>query len=345
MPTSEYCLEDFIFDLPDEQIAQHPAERREESKLFVLDRRKAEYIHSIFHDLPEFIRPGDLLVFNDAKVIPARIYFKRDGGGIVEVILANKLNERNWQIICNRTKRLREGEVLAAKKNSAVCITIKKRAGDFFTITSNIELTDQLLESIGEIPLPPYIRRDATKQDSERYQTVYARKTGAVASPTAGLHFTDELLDRLKKAGAELSFLTLIVSWGTFQPVREDNLSLHKMHKEAYILPEDTAIAVNAARNDKRRIIAVGTTSLRVLETTFRNGENRPGRGGTDIFIYPPYEVKSIDCMITNFHTPCSTLLMLVAAFAGYETIMAAYKKAVEMKYRFFSYGDAMFIQ
>ena len=339
-----YYLEDFFFELPDELIAIHPTEKRDSSRLLILDRKSGEMRHSQFHELVSEIKQGDLLVFNNAKVIPARIYCNRESGAMVEVVLTQRLGDNTWLAICNRTKRLKSREKLTSVKAPQAVLTVIGRRDDFIEIETEKVFTDELLESIGEIPLPPYIKRKPENVDSERYQTVYAEQSGAAASPTAGLHFTKELLGQIKDKGAELEFLTLYVSWGTFQPVRENDLSLHNMHTESYELSEATAQRINKAREEGRRIIAVGTTSLRVLEATFDGTKNIFGRGETNIFIRPPYNVKSIDALITNFHTPYSTLLMLVSAFAKYDLIMRAYETAITEKYRFFSYGDAMFI-
>jgi S-adenosylmethionine:tRNA ribosyltransferase-isomerase len=339
-----YTLMDFSFDLPEELIAQYPVEKRSHSKLFVLDRTKSEYKHKFFYEILEFLREGDVLVINNTKVIPARIFFKRKSGGVVEIVLTQRLSECEWLVISNRTKRLKTGDVLYSDANPSIEIVILEKAGEFLKIKSSLELSENILKEIGAIPLPPYIKRESTQYDNERYQTVYARTGIAAAAPTAGLHFTENLISDLKNKGIIFAELTLNVSWGTFQPVREDDLSKHDMHFENFSLPEDAASVINQARKEKRRIIAVGTTSLRVLESTFANGQNMPGNNKTNIFIYPPYKVKSIDALITNFHTPYSTLLMLVSAFAGYEKIMNAYKTAVQEKYRFFSYGDSMLI-
>jgi len=341
----QYTLEDFNFDLPEEQIAQYPSDRRDDSRLLVLNREKKSREHGYFYDLPRYLSEECLLVFNNARVIHGRLYFRRSTGARIEVILTQKLGEMDWLIVCSRMKRLSEGEVLSSEIDSSITLTVKKRIDDYLEVMSNVVLSDELLEAIGELPLPPYIQRTPEKEDSERYQTVYASETGAVAAPTAGLHFTSELLQVLKDMQVDLEFLTLYVSWGTFQPVRNSNLAEHKMHRESFYLPDDTAAAINEARRDGKKIIAVGTTSLRVLESTYHNKENTAGVGDTDIFIYPPCDVQSIDGLITNFHTPYSTLLMLVSAFAGYDLIMDTYREAVEKNYRFFSYGDAMFIQ
>jgi S-adenosylmethionine:tRNA ribosyltransferase-isomerase len=340
-----YTLHDFEFDLPEELVAQEPAGERGASRLFVLDRAEGAYTHSMFADLPSFLNEGDLLVFNDSRVIPARIYCTRASGGSVEFVLARRLDTMRWYAISNRTARLKEGETLSCIGDPSLGMKILGRSGEYLEIETSVEFTPAVLDAIGNIPLPPYIRREPSEEDKARYQTVYAAKPGAVAAPTAGLHFTEEILEKIKAKGVRTAFVTLEVSWGTFQPVRVDNIEEHTMHSERYELSEETASAVNAARREGRRIIAVGTTSLRVLESSFNGSENVPGKNDTAIFLRPPVKVRSVDAMITNFHTPKSTLLMLVSAFAGYETIKAAYKEAVLQRYRFFSYGDSMFIR
>ena len=344
-PERIYTLHDFEFDLPEELVAQEPAGERGASRLFVLDRAAGTYTHSMFSDLPSFLEKGDLLVFNDSRVIPARIYCTRESGGAVEFVLARRLDTMRWYAISNRTARLKAGESLACIGDPSVMLRILGRSGEYLEIESSVELAQDVLERVGNIPLPPYIRREPSEEDKARYQTVYASKPGAVAAPTAGLHFTEEILGRIKAKGVEAAFVTLEVSWGTFQPVRVDNIEEHTMHSERYEISEETAGAVNRARREGRRIIAVGTTSLRVLESSFDGEKNTAGRNETAIFIRPGVRVRSVSAMITNFHTPKSTLLMLVSAFAGYDTIMAAYKEAVRLRYRFFSYGDSMFIR
>ncbi|MCL1911975.1 MAG: tRNA preQ1(34) S-adenosylmethionine ribosyltransferase-isomerase QueA [Leptospirales bacterium] len=340
---NSYELSDFYFELPDELIAQYPAAERDASRLLLLDKKTEAVRHTVFSRIADEIRQGDVLVFNNAKVIRARVFCKRETGGIVEVILIQRLDALRWLIISNRTKRLKESEHLRALKNPSVMFKVESRQGEFLEAETSVPLEDDVLDIIGEAPLPPYIKREADETDNGRYQTVYAANSGAVAAPTAGLHFTPALMESLKEK-AQLEFITLYVSWGTFMPVRENDLSLHKMHFEKYLFPHDAADRINKARQEGRRIIAVGTTSLRTLEASFKEGINLAGEGETDIFIYPPYRFKSVDALITNFHTPHSTLLMLISAFAGYDLTMKTYKKAVDEKYRFFSYGDAMFI-
>lgn len=343
-PKQNYNLDDFDFYLPEEQIAQYPAQERDNSKLFILDREKKQFQHKNFSDVLEILNDKYMLVFNNAKVIPARTYFKRDSGAKIEVVLVRKLSECRWLILTNKTKRLKINENIYCISDENISFHINKRVDEYLEIESSCELTEDVLCKIGEMPLPPYIKRSPEENDMSRYQTVYAEKGNAVAAPTAGLHFTEEILTSLSDAGIESVYLTLDVSWGTFRPVRDQNIEKHKMHSESYHLSEKNAEIINTARSNGKKIIAVGTTSLRVLESTFQNGKNIPMVGETDIFIYPPYKVKSIDGMFTNFHTPKSTLLMLVSAFAGYDLIMKAYSEAVKEKYRFFSYGDSMLI-
>ncbi|MGQ9844318.1 MAG: tRNA preQ1(34) S-adenosylmethionine ribosyltransferase-isomerase QueA [Spirochaetota bacterium] len=339
-----YYLSSYDFELPQELIAQYPTNKREESRLFVLNKKLKQYVHDKFYNLPLYINPNDILIFNDAKVIPARIYCKRTTGATVEIVLTKKICDNTWEAICNRLKRIKPGEVLYPIKNDSVAIVVVEKSETGITVQFEPSLDVTMLEEIGQIPLPPYIQRTPDEIDYERYQTIFARQYGAAAAPTAGLHFTDAVLKQIKDKGATISFLTLYVSWGTFQPVRAEDIRQHKMHTEEFYLPQQTVQNIYTAKKRGGRVIAVGTTSLRVLESVYSDGEYTHGYGATEIFIYPPYKVKSVDALITNFHTPKSTLLMLVAAFAGYDCIMEAYRKAVQEQYRFFSYGDAMFI-
>ena len=339
-----FTLRDFHFNLPQELIAQYPSATREESRLFVLNRKTGEYQHRMFYEIDEFLVKGGVLVLNDARVIHARIPFRRKSGGHVEIILTQQLSSNKWLVICNRTKRLKISEILTSDADPSIEINIINRVGDYLEVETNTVFNRKVLKDIGEIPLPPYIKREASEIDEARYQTVYSGEGIASAAPTAGLHFSDKLIEKLTTKGIFTAYLTLNVSWGTFQPVRDNDLSKHKMHKESFNFPQNSVMEVNRARREGRRVIAVGTTALRVLEATFNNGINNSLDGVTDIFIYPPYEIRSIDALITNFHTPYSTLLMLVAAFAGYGRIMDVYETAKKNRYRFFSYGDAMLI-
>lgn len=340
----QYTLEDFNYYLPEHLIAQTPCERRSDSRLFVVNRRTSRFIHSRFQSLQDFLQKGDVLVFNNTRVLHARIFCERKHGGKLELVLTRRLDDLTWLAISNRTGRLKTGEDIYPESDKQISFKILGREGEYLRIESSIPLTDAVLEKIGNIPLPPYIKRDAIHADNDRYQTVYASESGAVAAPTAGLHFTDEILNNIIDMGVEIHYLTLHVSWGTFSPVRNNDLSLHKMHSEVFNLDEKTADALNAARIEGRRIIAVGTTTLRVLESIYKNNSFNSASGETDIFIYPPGKIHSVNGLITNLHTPYSTLLMLVASFAGYDLIMKAYKEAVEEEYRFFSYGDSMLI-
>lgn len=345
MTKETLTLEDFNFDLPEELIAQQPVENRDRSRLMVVSRKSDDLEHHSFYELTDLLIPGDMLVLNNARVIPSRIFFRRETGAHVEFIFTRRLAENRWQAICNRSSRLRKGEILYAISDNRYTLTVLDRVEDSFIVGTTPYFTEDIFNSIGEIPLPPYIRRKPSDVDGIRYQTIFASEAGAVAAPTAGLHFNESLITNLTEKGIDIVYLTLYVSWGTFQPVREQELRRHKMHEEEFFLPELTSDQINKARREGRRIVAVGTTVLRVLESTYQGGINIPGRGSTNIFIYPPYEIKSINALITNFHTPNSTLLMLVAAFVGYDKIMEIYRQAIQMRYRFFSYGDAMLIK
>ena len=336
---------DFYYDLPEELIAQTPVEPRSASRMMCADRRTGEVTHDYFYNLCEHLREGDLLVMNDSRVIPARLYGEKiDNGTFIEFLLLEQKGNRLWEIICRPGKKAKVGtrfsfgggrltaEVVEVKDDGNRVVRFECE-GDFFTA----------LDDVGQMPLPPYIT--AKLEDKERYQTVYSRELGSAAAPTAGLHFTPELLEKLHEMGVKTAFVTLHVGLGTFRPVKEDNVLDHKMHSEHYYLPKETADLINETKAKGGRVIAVGTTSCRTLESvaTFYK-EIAEHDGYTDIFIYPGYEFKCIDGLITNFHLPESTLIMLVSAFMGYENTMNAYKTAVEEKYRFFSFGDSMCI-
>lgn len=337
---------DFFYDLPENLIAQHPAEQRDRSRLMVVHKDTGELEHRVFCELEELLKPGDCLIMNDSRVLPARIFGEKQGSGSVnEFLLLNQLEPCVWETITRPGKRAKEGslfsfgdgcmigEVIEVKPDGNRVVRFKCD-GEFFAT----------LDKIGQMPLPPYITEKLS--DKERYQTVYARQIGSAAAPTAGLHFTLELLDRLKKKGVRCGYVTLHVGLGTFRPVKVENVTEHKMHSEHYHLPAETAELINRTKREGGRVISVGTTSCRTLESCAEQGrELEEKEGWTDIFIYPGYKFKVIDALITNFHLPESTLIMLVSAFAGYDVTMNAYKKAVEEKYRFFSFGDAMFIE
>lgn len=345
---------DFTFDLPEELIAQQPAVERTASRLLVLDGLTGATTDKIFTDLTDFLNEGDVLVFNNTEVIPARLHGKKNTGGKVEVLVERIVDENVALAHIRSSKSPKAGTELIFEQD--ITATVTGREGDLFIVDFNGQQNEnsvlEILNKIGHMPLPPYIQRDDESFDQERYQTVYAEKPGAVAAPTAGLHFDDEMLQQLSDKGIEQIHVTLHVGAGTFQPVRVDDLKDHHMHKEWIELTKENCEKINKAKKEGRRIIAVGTTSVRCLESAalfsgmFDNqqAELTPYTGETDIFITPGYEFKIIDALITNFHLSESTLLMLVSAFAGYENIKNAYQHAIKEKYRFFSYGDAMFL-
>jgi S-adenosylmethionine:tRNA ribosyltransferase-isomerase len=335
---------DFSFELPEELIAQHPADRREEARLLILDRASRSRRHDLVAQLPRYLEPGTVLVFNDTRVRKARfVAERRETGGAAEFLLVEQVNGHRWWAITNRGKRARVGSVYSFPENRSARVVDEEDGRRLLEFDAPV--ADDYLERNGAVPLPPYIRRSADARDAERYQTVYAKTIGSVAAPTAGLHFTEDLLGRLTDAGIETRFLTLHVGLGTFAPVRTEHVEDHDMHAEHFEVPAETAEAVNRARAEGRRVVAVGTTSVRSLESAAaEDGTVRPGTRETSIFIYPGCRFRAIDGLFTNFHTPESTLIMLVAAFAGRELILETYREAVERRYRFFSYGDAMLI-
>ncbi len=349
-------LQDFHFDLPAELIANFPAEKRSSSKLLCLDRKSGQIEHKIFRQLLDMIGRDDLLVFNNTRVIPARVFGHKESGGKIELLIERVMDNSCLlvQIKASKSPKL-GGRVIFAdpvasssmyeeQENETVAEVIGREA-EFFIIRFEEQLDIQdFLSRVGHMPLPPYIRRDDEEFDEERYQTVYAKQLGAVAAPTAGLHFDDELLSAIADKGIDTAFLTLHVGAGTFQPVRVDNILEHRMHKELFELDEIACQKIRACKERGGRVIAVGTTSVRSLESAARDGEISPFKGETDIFIYPGYKFQIVDAMITNFHLPESTLLMLVSAFCSREMLLDAYQSAIENRYRFYSYGDAMFI-
>jgi S-adenosylmethionine:tRNA ribosyltransferase-isomerase len=336
---------DFYYDLPKELIAQTPLEPRDSSRLLVLDREKQTLEHKHFYDIIDYLNEGDLLVANDSRVLPARIYgIKDETGAKVEFLLLKQVANNRWETLCKPGKKARVGTKFSFGNGilRATVVDVKNDGNRIvdFDCEENFFTT---LDKIGQMPLPPYIT--AELKDKERYQTVYSHELGSAAAPTAGLHFTTELMDRIKAKGVKIAYVTLHVGLGTFRPVKVDDVTKHKMHSEHYEVPEETAKLINETKKNGGRVIAVGTTSCRTLESVaamYR--EIKPCEGFTDIFIYPGFEFKVLDGLITNFHLPESTLIMLVSAFAGYDFIMNAYKEAVKEKYRFFSFGDAMFI-
>ena len=335
---------DFYYDLPEELIAQTPVEPRNSSRLMVLPRNGGKIEHKHFYDLPEFLKPGDCLVLNNTRVLPARLYGTReDTGAVVEFVLLRQRGNKLWECLAGPGKKAKTGyKFKFSDKLTATVTDVLEDGnrmiefaceGDFFAV----------LDEVGQMPLPPYIKEKL--KDKERYQTVYSKDAGSAAAPTAGLHFTKEMLESIKAMGVNIAYVTLHVGLGTFRPVKVEDVTQHKMHTEHYYIPEEAAETINETRKNGGRVICVGTTSCRTVESCAKKyGEIRECSGDTDIFIYPGFEFKCMDGLITNFHLPESTLIMLVSAFAGYDNVMNAYNIAVKEKYRFFSFGDAMLI-
>lgn len=336
-------LSDFNYEFDETLIAQHPNPARDKSRLMVLDRAEKRHEHRIFTDIIEYFRPGDLLVLNDTKVFPARLCGKRnDTEGKVEILLIREEDhDRSWETLARGN--LRPGVIISFDYSVSGEVMDSLGKGRFLVRFSHG--SDILTSKVGKVPLPPYIKRREEKEDRERYQTVWARSTGSIAAPTAGLHFTDRLLKEIDLSGVDIRFLTLHVGPGTFQPIRTDRIEDHKMEAEYYNISQETAIAIKKVKEEGGRVIAVGTTTARAIETIFSPDLSIAGlKGHTGLFIYPGYRFKMVDCLITNFHLPKSTLLLLVSAFAGRDLIMSAYKEAVRLGYRFYSFGDAMLI-
>lgn len=333
---------DFDYELPQELIAQHPVEPRDHSRLLVVDKSTGKLEHKHFYDIIDYLQPGDVLVFNDTRVIPARLHGTKDTGAHVEVFLLSRINASDWEVLVRPGKKLKVGaKINFSDELSCEVISYTDFGGRIVRFTYD-GIFEEILDRLGETPLPPYIT--APLEDKERYQTVYNRERGSAAAPTAGLHFTKELLEKIKEKGCEEVFVTLHVGLGTFRPVSEANIENHKMHREFYSVSQEAAAAVNKAKAEGRRIIAVGTTAVRTLESAGADGVLKAGGNWTSIFIYPGYEYRFVDALITNFHLPQSTLLMLVSALSSRKIMLDTYKVAVEEKYRFFSFGDAMFI-
>ena len=336
---------DFYFDLPEELIAQDPLEDRSGSRLLMLDKKTGETKHRIFHDIVNYLAPGDCLVLNNTKVIPARLLgVKEDTGAAIEVLLLKRREKDIWETLVRPGRKCRPGAkfVFGDGLLKAEVLEVVEEGNRLIQFTYD-GIFEEVLDKLGEMPLPPYITHKL--QDKNRYQTVYAKYDGSAAAPTAGLHFTKELLQQIEAKGVRLAYVTLHVGLGTFRPVKEDDILDHHMHSEYYQVTEETAKLINDTRKAGNRIICVGTTSCRTVESAAdENGIVQAGCGNTEIFIYPGYKFKVLDCLITNFHLPESTLVMLVSALAGREHILAAYEEAIREKYRFFSFGDAMFI-
>lgn len=335
---------DFYYDLPEELIAQTPAEPRDSSRLLVYRRDRKQIEHRIFRDIGEYLRPGDLLVVNRTRVLPARLFARTPNGCRVEVLLLKRLGLDEWEVLVRPGKKCRIGTRLDVSGELSLEVTGITESGERHVRFFYEGAFEDVLSRVGTMPLPPYIHEKL--RDLERYQTVYSKENGSAAAPTAGLHFTSELIGSLKAKGVEIAEVLLHVGLGTFRPVKEENILDHKMHSEYYEISEEAARKINRAKREGRRVIAVGTTSVRTLETVADdNGFVSPCKGNTEIFIYPPYKFKCVDALITNFHLPESTLLMLVSSMCSREEILHVYETAVEEKYRFFSFGDAMFIE
>lgn len=337
---------DYFYELPKELIAQTPLERRDSSRLLVLDKKSGDIEHKHFFDIIDYLNEGDCLILNNSRVLPARIYgTKKETGARVEFLLLTQRSQKVWECLAGPGKKARENTEFIFGGGIMSCKVLEvlengNRLVEFYCEDSFFATLDKL----GEMPLPPYIT--AKLEDKERYQTVYSKELGSAAAPTAGLHFTEELLQKIRDKGIKIGYVTLHVGLGTFRPVKVDDVTKHKMHSEHYEVPEETAALIKETKQNGGRVISVGTTSCRTLESVAKEyGEVKACDGWTEIFIYPPYEFKVLDGLITNFHLPESTLIMLVSAFAGYDSIMNAYQTAVEEKYRFFSFGDAMFIK
>lgn len=338
-------IEQFDFELPEELIAQTPLEKRDTSKLLVLDKKTGEIEHKHFTDIIDYLESGDTLVLNDTKVIPARLYgVKEETKALIEILLLKEAKKDTWECLVKPAKRIHVGEIVKfSDKLSAQCTEVKDEGIRVFKLIYK-GILYEILDELGEMPLPPYIHEKL--KDKDRYQTVYAKNIGSAAAPTAGLHFTLDLLNKIKEKNVNVVYITLHVGLGTFRPVNVENINDHKMHSEFYMMSKETAEVLKQTRKNNKKIISVGTTSTRTLETIMNlYGEFKECSGWTDIFIYPGYKFKAIDNLITNFHLPKSTLVMLVSALAGRENIMNAYKEAIKREYRFFSFGDSMFIK
>ena len=336
---------DFWYDLPEELIAQMPLERRDGSRLMVLNRETGEIQHKHFYDVIDYLNPGDCLVMNDSRVLPARLMGHRPTGGVVEVLLLRDLGNKCWECLCKPGRKMQVGnEVIFGDGELTAVVREVREDGNRMVEFRYEGIFLEVLERLGKMPLPPYIKEEL--QDQERYQTVYSREVGSAAAPTAGLHFTTELLDKIKAMGVEIAPVMLHIGLGTFRPVKVESITDHHMHTEFFSITEESAEKINRARANGGRIVAVGTTSCRVLESASdEDGIVHATEDDTGIFIYPGYKFKAVDALITNFHLPESTLLMLVSALAGKDFIMRAYKEAVDKGYKFFSFGDAMLIE
>ena len=339
-------VSDFNYDLPEELIAQHPYDKRDEARLMVLHRDTKQIEHKVFKDIIDYLEPGDCLVLNDTKVIPARLYGKKDTGAKVEFLLLKRIENDDWEAMVRPGNKLKAGAKVSFGDGILQAEVLETLEGGNRRVRFTYEgIFNEILDKVGLMPLPPYIKENI-KEENEKYQTVYAKYEGSAAAPTAGLHFTEELLEKIKEKGVEIAKVTLHVGIGTFRPVKVENIEEHKMHSEHFYVKQIEADKINKAKETGHRVVAVGTTSCRVLESVSdENGKMKEIETDTSIFIYPGYKFKCVDALITNFHLPESTLIMLVSSLAGKDFIMKAYKEAVEKRYKFFSFGDAMFIE
>ena len=343
-------LSEFDYELPEELIAQFPAQKRDFSKLLVLSKDNGNIEHRHFYNIVDYFSENDVLVLNNTRVIPARLYAKKETGANIEIFLLKEVKAQHWEVLLRPAKRVKADDVLKISDELSAQLVEKFEDGKALIKLIYDGNIFEILDSVGKIPLPPYIERkmsddEIAKLDYERYQTVYAKNKGSVAAPTAGLHFTEEIIEKLKEKGVQVCYVTLNVGLGTFKPVNTDNIEEHKMDNEVFEITEDAANIISAGMKNGKRIVAVGTTTTRTLETTFQKyGEIKAVKDSSEMFIYPGYEFKVIDALITNFHLPKSTLIMLVSALAGKDIIFNAYQEAISHKYRFYSYGDCMFI-
>ena len=341
---SDFKTRDFWYDLPEELIAQTPLQKRDTSRLLAVDRRTGQLAHRHFYDILDYLNPGDTLVMNDSRVLPARLLGHRPTGGAAELLLLRDLGDNQWECLAKPGRKLQAGaEVIFGDGRLKARVVAVKDDGNRIVQFDYQGIFLEVLESLGKMPLPPYIKEEL--QDQERYQTVYSREVGSAAAPTAGLHWTKELLQKAQDKGVQLAYVTLHVGLGTFRPVKAENISEHHMHSELCMMTQETADILNATRARGGRIVCVGTTSCRTLESLVKeDGTFEAGSKWTEIFIFPGYEFKAMDALITNFHLPESTLVMLVSAFAGRENVLNAYAEAVKERYRFFSFGDSMYL-
>lgn len=336
-------INDFDFELPENLIAQHAVNPRDHSKLLAVNKKNGNIEHKHFYDIIDFLKEDDVLVINRTKVIPARLFGQKENGVVIECLLLKRIDLKTWEVLLKPAKRLKVGDTAVVLENRlSFCVNEIKEDGNRI-VEFNYEGTfEEILDEIGEMPLPPYIHEKL--EDKNRYQTVYAKEGESVAAPTAGLHFTNELIEKIKKKGVTIVEVFLTVGLGTFRPVKAENIEDHIMHSEEYTIPKETADIINSAKEQNRRIVAVGTTSIRALESSVENGKLVARKSSTNIFIYGDYNFKIVDAVITNFHLPKSTLVMLVSSFMGKDNLFNAYKVAVENQYRFFSFGDSMYI-